>query len=112
MLSDIANDISFILDHEVEINSEKLSEILYEKARNEGYLNSRGMINFLKDEEFKNSFFDIPKEYEYILPCVSLNLLIRKQRNGMRQPLQYLILINQLFGSFRNFCIVNKIKCK
>lgn len=41
-------------------------------------------INFCYENEFKNSFYDIPKEYEDVIPYISLHLLINRRMNDIR----------------------------
>ncbi len=101
VLNEIAKDVAFILEHDIELDFIRLRKVLWERYNKEHLLE--------KEEEWKDDL-NIPKEYHLLLQNFSYKRLIQwRLPNGKVHPIEYLLMIRKWYGSFENFTIEEKI---
>ncbi|MDY2997746.1 MAG: TniQ family protein [Faecalimonas sp.] len=101
ILNEIARDVAFIVEHDIELDLVRLRKILWERYNKE-HLSE-------KEEEWKNDR-TLPKEYQLLLQDFSYKRLIQwRLPNGKIHPIEYLLMIRKWYGSFENFIMEEKI---
>lgn len=103
ILLDISKDVSYILNHDLQIGFCDIINILYEKLKLEGILRNNGRVNISRDIIFRQNFREIPEEYKDIIRYISFEHMVQVNNYSFIKPLVYILVINQLYGSFENF---------
>lgn len=109
MLLDVANDVHYILNNNIELDLYKIRNILYKVAVDKGYVNVKGDWLEHKMHLLRINFHDIPEEYTEIIQYISFKRMASEKLPYSIHPLHYILAINQLYGNFDNFLKSNEI---
>lgn len=109
LLLDVASDVYYILNHNIGLDLYMIRRILYTIAKERGYVNLDGKWVDQKTKLLRRNFLDIPKEYNELIQYLSFQKVASEKIPYSIHPINYILIINQLYGNFENFVNLNNI---
>ena len=109
LLLEIADDVLYILNHEILLDINSLRDHLNKKAMVLHYVNKDGYWKQEVGNSLRNSFNNVPKEYQQWIKYLTIQKVASERIPSYLHPICYILVIHQLYGSFENFIKENNI---
>lgn len=100
ILLDIAKDVEYLLNSNLDINIRKIQQLLKEKAIAESFFTSNNCWILDEKRRFQKRYINIPPLYKETIEMFSIRQLVEQSDICRIKPLKYLLAIDSLYGSF------------
>ncbi len=103
VLEQIAEDVRYIIDNPPEIDNTVLREQLFDEAVFRGAFRFGKWTEKARDIEWQKFYDNLPVEYKKFKARLDFKRLAASKKEAGADPIEYLLIIRSLFGSFEKF---------